>query len=71
MTSTPIPIACWRVRVVVARTVLHFVSRTEPVQLEDGTFEFDLMPAYGDTLGWIDWSQVSAISWRYNEGIAR
>ncbi len=63
-------IAVYKVRVVVGAAVLHFVSRCEP-RLHVGAdghpvgMDADLvLGEAGDTLGFIDWSKVSAVSWR-------
>ena len=62
----------WKVRVVVHNAILHFVSSTEPQILTDppGTSMRDVVgldwtpTGEGDTPGYIDWSAVSAITWR-------
>lgn len=66
-----IGLECFKVRVVVGTTVLHFLSRTAPAVEyydEGGAYvaSWDLIEGtdHGDTCGFIDWSAVKAITWR-------
>jgi hypothetical protein len=45
---------------------LHLASWTEPVR-RGGQFHADWItdPNYGDTVGFIDWQQVIAVTWRH------
>lgn len=62
----------WKVRISVRKCgLLHTISSTEPVvYVRDGEiYDVDLSEIegteYGDTIGFIDWSEVSAVTWRY------
>lgn len=63
-------IGVYKVRVVIGAALLHFVSRTEPRLLVDADgrpvgMEADLIfGADGDVPAFIDWSKVSAVTWR-------
>lgn len=60
----------WKVRIHTHAGIVHVVSGTEPrVKLEGGrisTVEIDYVTGHdgGDTIGFIDWCQVSAITWK-------
>ncbi len=65
----------WKVRVVLPGAILHLAARTEPVvssnpldggALSDVDADWITDPDYGDTLGFIDWTKVAAITWRYS-----
>jgi hypothetical protein len=62
----------WKVRVAVPGALLHLASRTEPVPQwaasRLGGVEADWVtgPEYGDTIGFIDWKSVTAITWRWS-----
>jgi hypothetical protein len=65
----------WKVRLVIRGALIHAASRTEP-QIESvtvlGTVERVVHgdwiehPDYGDTIGYVDWRELSAVSWRYS-----
>lgn len=61
----------WKIRIVVGGSLLHFASHTEP-QLLNGYpppgIDADWIeePLYGDTLAYIDWPAVNAITWRHH-----
>jgi hypothetical protein len=71
----------YKVRVVVSGSILHLACWTEPKVIRDNahmpffevgkiaTVEADWIKdgEYGDTLGYIDWEAVSAVSWRWCE----
>ena len=73
----------YKVRIVIPGAVLHLASWTKPrlvrepltgpgvIQLYGGISDVyaDWIddPAYGDTLGWIDWPKVAGITWRLSE----
>lgn len=65
----------WKVRIVMRSAgVLHFASSSEPQLVEDSydgtrSARWDPIghPAYGDTLGFINWHDVAAVSWRKYE----
>lgn len=64
----------FEVRLVLVGAIVHLASRTEPVPMLDDagrlvgvTTDTITDPAYGDTLGYIDWSAVTAVSWRWSE----
>ncbi len=60
----------FKVRVVVDGAIIHVLSRTEPRVDASGRHvlgvEWDLITGteHGDTVGFIRWESVSAISWR-------
>jgi hypothetical protein len=63
---------CWKVRVVMrGGGLLHFLSKNEPVvDCEDGLLmcvQMELIcgTEHGDTLGYICWPEVSAVTWRF------
>lgn len=62
-----------KVRVVVDGALLHLASRTEPKIKETVVGKFVRVDAdwissheYGDTVGYIDWSAVTAVTWRWS-----
>lgn len=64
----------YKVRVVLSGAIVHLATATEPDPVLDAdgsllTVRLDEIddPAYGDTLGYIDWRAVSAVSWRWSE----
>ncbi len=68
-----LPRPCWRVRVAMRGAgLLHLLSRIEPrVTYSDvnggvSRVEIDIIndTPFGDTLGFIDWREVGAVSWR-------
>lgn len=65
-------VPCWKVRVCMrGGTVLHLVSKTEPSVISENNVvlssSMDLITetSHGDTVGFIDWREVSAITWRF------
>lgn len=63
---------CWKVRVVMrGGGLLHLLSKDEPVvHCEDGVLvraDMELIcgTEHGDTIGYINWREVGALSWRF------
>jgi hypothetical protein len=63
--------AVWRVRVCLPGSIIHLTSLTEPaVHMRDGRISDVSMelvtsaPESGDTIGFIDWPVVVALTWR-------
>ena len=61
----------WRVRVCLPSALLHMTSLIEPVMhMRDGRVvgvDMKLLtdgPDSGDTIGFIDWAVVTAVTWR-------
>ena len=63
----------WKVRIAIGAMVIHAVSRTEPVVRRGagpgaGVLGVELEPIegteHGDTLGFVRWSRVDAVTWR-------
>jgi len=64
----------WKIRVVLPGALLHLASRTEPdvivddyvnkIEFVDGDWIAD--HAYGDTIGYLNWTQAIAVTWRYS-----
>lgn len=64
----------YKVRVVLPGATLHLASRNVPQRswlVGTGEAEVDADwiedPRCGDTLGYIDWSQVIGLTWRWSE----
>lgn len=62
----------FKVRLVVSGALIHLASRDEPHWVDgDGgrQLEADWItdPEYGDTLLFVEWSAVTAVSWRWSE----
>jgi hypothetical protein len=65
----------YKVRVVIPGAVLHLAARTEPEVKVDGYGALQHVkadwyvndPGYGDTAGYIDWTAVRAVTWRWSE----
>lgn len=63
----------YKVRVVLPGALIHLASTTEPeVKLErfterisNVTADWLQTPECGDTVGYIDWPEVTAITWRW------
>lgn len=62
----------YKVRVVLPGALLHLASETEPRlvqqsggQLVDVVADWISDPELGDALGYIDWTAVVGITWRY------
>jgi hypothetical protein len=69
-TEEPGP-AIWRVRVCLPGSIIHLTSLTEPIvtmrEGRIGDVSMDLVtstPESGDTIGFIDWPVVVALTWR-------
>ena len=65
-------VACWKVRICVRRCgIVHVLSRTEPEvthvddKITDVALNIITDTEHGDTVGFIDWSEVGAITWRF------
>ena len=63
----------WKVRVVVPGALLHLASRTAPDLIFQHDGRLSLVVAdwitdgeYGDTPGFVHWSEATAITWRYS-----
>lgn len=60
----------WKVRVCLPGNILHFASRTKPImRLSAGRVsdvDMDLITGteHGDSIGFIDWPAVLAVTWR-------
>jgi len=61
----------WKVRIYFRHCgVVHLLSRTEPVvhmtdgKIVDVTMDLVTNTLKGDTIGHIDWKEVTAVSWR-------
>ena len=56
----------FKVRVVLPNALLHLASWTEPVLRDVGEVAADWIsdPEYGDTIGFIQWDKVVAVTWR-------
>jgi hypothetical protein len=57
----------YKVRVVLPGAILHLASKDKPEKHPDGwraTWIDDYR--YGDTVGFIDWHQVTAVTWRWS-----
>lgn len=57
----------YKVRVVLPGALLHLASKHAPKKTPDG-WHADWIDdhRYGDTIGFIDWNQVAAITWRWS-----
>jgi hypothetical protein len=68
------PPGLWRVRITVPGAQMHLVSSTEPeVRLSGGRVErvvLTLVEDLGDTIGYIDWPTVVAVTWRRAVAVA-
>lgn len=67
-------IAGWRIRVGGPWGMVHLVSSTLPVVIYSSSgkpqgIAATEIPGYGDEVGYLDWSQASAITWRYSDSI--
>lgn len=62
----------WKVRVVLPGALIHLASFNEPQpvwsagQLTAVDADWIAAPDYGDTIGYIDWTAVAAITWRWS-----
>lgn len=63
----------WKVRIHLGGGIIHVASLTEPrltidpfTEKPDG-IEWQLIEGteHGDSVGYIDWSQVAAVTWRF------
>lgn len=64
---------CWRVRVAVTGGMFYLASAIEPtvrIGPDGRIMDIDAVwlknPDEGDTLGFVDWSAVSAVTWRWS-----
>lgn len=64
----------WKVRIYIRRCgIMHLITKTEPrIKIQNGCISplcFDIVEKtqHGDSLAYLDWSEVGAISWRYSE----
>ena len=61
----------YKVRVVLPGAIVHLASWDQPQndQLDDEMWSADWIDdsEYGDTIGFIDWSEVRAVTWRWSE----
>ena len=64
----------YKVRVVLPGALLHLAAWNEPdfgvaTESDGWTVRADWIddPAYGDTLGFIEWPEVKGLTWRYSE----
>lgn len=58
----------WKVRVVFPGSILHLASWSEPsVRGHEVSADWIADAAYGDTVGFIQWHMVIALTWRYAE----
>jgi hypothetical protein len=64
----------YKVRVVLSGAMLHLASWDKPKIIYEGLIGIaDVRanwvndPDYADVLGWIDWSEVKAITWRWSK----
>ena len=70
--SNEIGFPCWKVRICMrGGAIIHLLSRKEPVMVcrvtgDGGPVDMDIIEGteHGDTLGLINWLDVSAITWR-------
>lgn len=75
-TAREIGQACYKVRIAGSGMLIHTISRTEPkVQLAPNgsvagiLWDPILGTEYGDTIGFIQWDLVTAITWRHTSDI--
>lgn len=60
----------FKVRVILPGAIIHLLTAAEPaIQTSNGKItsaSLDIIPntEHGDSIGFIDWSAVSAVSWR-------
>lgn len=65
--------AFWKIRLTIPGSLIHLASRTEPVlRFENGRpvgMDANLIEGtdQGDTVGFIDWAAVAAVTWRIAE----
>jgi hypothetical protein len=65
----------YKVRIVMHGAILHAASWSKPKVILDSDEHVRIVradwvdndPAYGDTIGYIDWPEVRAVTWRYSE----
>lgn len=59
----------FKVRLVFPGAVIHVASWTEPERSAFGGWSADWITdwRYGDTIGELDWSLLTAITWRWSE----
>lgn len=61
----------WKVRVCIPGSVIHLASWNHPEVIDTGTTRTVIAewiddPDLGDSIGWIDWDHVAAVTWRYS-----
>lgn len=62
----------YRVQVALSDVLLHFASWSPPVlqyqmgELVDVSADWITDSDYGDTIGYIDWTAVTDVTWRYS-----
>ena len=69
LSVTEAPVGSYKVRIAAGGSNLHVVSSTEPVvELnKEGKIKsvaMQILPEYGDTIGFIDWGKVTRVTWR-------
>jgi hypothetical protein len=61
----------YKVRVVLPGAILYLASWDKPKRNEYAEYLWEAQwiddPAYGDTIGYIDWLKVRAVTWRWTE----
>ena len=64
--------AHWKVRIWIKGCgILHVISKTEPIVsscasgVESVALDYITDTEHGDTVGYIDWREVGAVTWRY------
>lgn len=62
----------WKVRIYIKGCgLLHVLSKTEPIVktaahgVDSVDIEYITDTEHGDTVGYIDWREVGAVTWRY------
>jgi len=75
--TDPLPSPCWRVRLFMrGGGVIHLLSHIEPEvehscgQIVHIIFDPINSSEHSDTIGFIDWKEVAAVSWRFESNYA-
>lgn len=71
-TAADMGFSAYKVRIVIGTALIHVLSRTVPVVRLDGvgsgiasvSMEVIEGTEHGDSIGWIQWSDVRAVTWR-------